>query len=162
MKYLKLLLVVGILVLPVTGCIDVREDEPVVQTRFQDFPSSRLIEKNELLNLHNAERKHHRCGELKMNSKLNEIAQKHAEWMARRRNLTHQGFQQRVRGPWSTTGENIAAGQESEKEVVNDWMNSAGHRANILNNSFDEVGFGVAYTTNGSLYWCVCFGGGAQ
>ncbi len=44
-------------------------------------------------------------------------------------------------------GENIAAGQTSPEEVVNDWMNSEGHRANILSSDFGKIG--VAYSVGG-------------
>ena len=49
---------------------------------------------------------------------------------------------------YTAAGENIAAGQRSPEEVVNDWMNSEGHRANILNASFTKIG--VGYTTGGN------------
>jgi uncharacterized protein YkwD len=45
---------------------------------------------------------------------------------------------------WTSLGENIAAGQRSPQEVVDAWMNSPGHRANILDGSFRDVGIGVA------------------
>ena len=40
---------------------------------------------------------------------------------------------------------------------MDDWMNSPGHRANILNAGFWNVGFGVAKDTFGHIYWCVVF-----
>ncbi|MFD2611779.1 CAP domain-containing protein [Paenibacillus gansuensis] len=43
---------------------------------------------------------------------------------------------------YSTAGENIAKGQQSPQQVMNDWMNSPGHRANILNGSFTKIGVG--------------------
>ena len=49
---------------------------------------------------------------------------------------------------WSMCGENIAAGQTTPEQVVNDWMNSEGHRANIMNPSYKKIG--VGYTTGGS------------
>ncbi|MBB6445296.1 CAP domain-containing protein [Bacillus benzoevorans] len=51
-------------------------------------------------------------------------------------------------------GENIAKGQRSPQEVVNSWMNSPGHRANILNNSFTHIG--VGHAANGN-YWTQMF-----
>jgi uncharacterized YkwD family protein len=44
---------------------------------------------------------------------------------------------------YRSAGENIASGQSSPTQVMNDWMNSPGHRANILNTSFSKIG--VAY-----------------
>ncbi|BDG35019.1 CAP domain-containing protein [Saccharococcus caldoxylosilyticus] len=45
---------------------------------------------------------------------------------------------------YCTAGENIAAGQRTPQEVVNAWMNSPGHRANILNKNFTHIGVGYA------------------
>lgn len=53
-------------------------------------------------------------------------------------------------------GENIAYGQRSPEEVMTAWMNSAGHRANILNASFTKLGVGV-YSSGGTLYWAQMF-----
>ena len=54
-------------------------------------------------------------------------------------------------------GENIAAGQQSAAEVMNDWMNSTGHRANILRPSYSELGVGLAYDSD-RYYWVQLFG----
>jgi len=110
----------------------------------------------ELLDAHNAERK--RQGKLELADDLCEAAQQHAEWMAKHNNMTHKGFQQRIPSGYSGAGENIAMGQDSVEEVVNAWMHSSGHRANILNSSFNCVGFGVAESNNGTKYWCTMLG----
>ena len=55
---------------------------------------------------------------------------------------------------YRTAGENIAKGYKSPEAVVNGWMNSSGHRANILNKSFTKIG--VGYAKNGS-YWTQMF-----
>lgn len=57
-----------------------------------------------------------------------------------------------------TAGENIAYGQRSPEEVMNSWMNSEGHRANILSSSFTMIGVGC-YEENGTLYWTQIFAG---
>lgn len=54
-------------------------------------------------------------------------------------------------------GENIAMGQNSASEVMNDWMNSEGHRANILNESFTKIGVGLYTDSNGRCYWAQMF-----
>lgn len=58
-------------------------------------------------------------------------------------------------------GENIAAGQTSPEEVVDSWMKSPGHRANILNAKFKEIGVGFAYKVDDkySYYWVQIFKG---
>ncbi|GIP15728.1 hypothetical protein J40TS1_13700 [Paenibacillus montaniterrae] len=43
---------------------------------------------------------------------------------------------------YRTAGENIASGQRTAEQVMNDWMNSSGHRANILNSSYSKLGVG--------------------
>lgn len=53
-------------------------------------------------------------------------------------------------------GENIAMGQTTPKEVMNSWMNSAGHKANILSGNFTKIGIGC-YQYNGRLYWVQLF-----
>lgn len=55
---------------------------------------------------------------------------------------------------YRSAGENIAKGQKSAQEVVTGWMNSSGHRANILNSSYTHMG--VGYVSNGH-YWTQLF-----
>lgn len=57
-----------------------------------------------------------------------------------------------------TGGENIAYGQKTPAEVVEGWMNSQGHRENILNPKFTKLGVGV-HTQNGVIYWSQLFTG---
>lgn len=58
---------------------------------------------------------------------------------------------------FSAAGENIAMGQRTPAEVVNAWMNSPGHRANILNTSYTQLGVGLAKDSNGTCYWTQMF-----
>ncbi|MFP3916789.1 SafA/ExsA family spore coat assembly protein [Lysinibacillus telephonicus] len=55
---------------------------------------------------------------------------------------------------YKSAGENIAQGQRTAQEVVNAWMNSAGHRANILNSNYTHIG--VGYVADGN-YWTQMF-----
>jgi uncharacterized protein YkwD len=57
---------------------------------------------------------------------------------------------------YNTAGENIAYGQKTAEAVMNAWMNSPGHRANIMNGKFGKVGIGV-YVKNGTIYWTQLF-----
>ncbi|MBG0857538.1 TerD family protein [Streptomyces spinoverrucosus] len=57
-------------------------------------------------------------------------------------------------------GENIACGQRSPAEVVTGWMNSPGHRANILKPGFTHIGIGFAGGGRAGTYWTQLFGGG--
>lgn len=54
-------------------------------------------------------------------------------------------------------GENIAAGQTDAQAVMNSWMNSSGHKENILNASYKTIGVGC-FVWNGFTYWVQCFG----
>ena len=54
-------------------------------------------------------------------------------------------------------GENIAYGQKTPKDVMNSWMNSQGHRANILNKDFTTIGVGYHQNSNGTGYWTQLF-----
>lgn len=58
---------------------------------------------------------------------------------------------------FSSAGENIAMGQRTPEEVMNDWMNSPGHRANILSPSYNQIGVGLAKDSNGRIYWTQMF-----
>ncbi len=58
---------------------------------------------------------------------------------------------------YKSAGENIAWGQKTPKEVVNAWMNSPGHRANIMNAGFTTIGVGYYENARGTDYWCQLF-----
>lgn len=121
-------------------------------------------EKTELLEIHNSEREKRNKSPLKINEQLNDAAQKHADWMAQKKKMSHR---EGLSEPWNrakkagydyvSVGENIAYGQNDAQEVMKDWMHSRGHRRNILGN-YEDVGFGIAESSNGQKYWCVVFG----
>lgn len=58
---------------------------------------------------------------------------------------------------YKTAGENIAKGYSSAQSVVRGWMNSQGHRENILNPSFNTLGVGAHTSSNGTIYWTQMF-----
>lgn len=111
-----------------------------------------------LLAEHNRQRTQRGLKSLELDSKLCEYAQKHAEKMAERGFLAHSSMARlaEVAGSHSVA-ENIAWGQETEKEACDSWMNSSGHRSNILNKSHKRVGFGVQEDSRGRKYWCAVF-----
>jgi uncharacterized protein YkwD len=108
----------------------------------------------------NRERAHHGLRRLRLNKLLSRAARRHARDMARRNYFSHDtlgggSFLDRIRREgylrgarrW-VVGENLAWGTHGHSRprvITRLWMNSAGHRANILNASFREVGIGVAY-----------------
>lgn len=89
---------------------------------------------------------------LSSNASLNSGAQACAERMASSGQLTHSAYP----GGWSRWGENIAEGYGSSVAVFNAWMASPGHRANILEPSYTQMGIG--HVSAGS-WWCQQFGG---
>lgn len=58
---------------------------------------------------------------------------------------------------YRSAGENIAWGQQTPQEVVTAWMNSSGHRANIMNENFTTIGVGYYENARGTDYWCQLF-----
>jgi uncharacterized YkwD family protein len=58
---------------------------------------------------------------------------------------------------YTAAAENIASGQRTAAEVMNSWMNSSGHRANILSSTYNQIGVGVARNNKGNLYWTQIF-----
>ncbi|WP_282204860.1 CAP domain-containing protein [Kitasatospora fiedleri] len=102
---------------------------------------------------------------MRSNAKLATAALRHSEDMAARNFFDHTnpdgaGPQQRIDAvgyAWSGWGENIARGQKDAAAVMESWMNSPGHRANILNCKFTELGVGVHLGTGGP-WWTQDFG----
>ncbi|MFD6247643.1 CAP domain-containing protein [Streptomyces roseolus] len=119
---------------------------------------------DQVLSLVNAERAKAGCGPLTANATLARAAQAHSDDMAARDFFDHTnpdgaGPGDRVTAagyPWSTYGENIAMGQRTPEQVMEAWMNSPGHRANILNCDFKELGVGIH--DGGGPYWTQVFG----
>jgi uncharacterized protein YkwD len=87
-------------------------------------------------------------------------AQVHSDDMAGRATISHTGADGSNTGDrlvaqgftWSAWGENVAAGQDSAEAVFGAWMNSAGHRPQMIGN-YSYIGVGVTASANGTLYW---------
>lgn len=113
----------------------------------------------------NSERAKEGCGTVRSNDKLATAASRHSADMAARDYFSHTAPDGSDPGDritaagyrWSTYGENIAKGQRTAADVMNSWMQSPGHRANILNCSFKEIGVGVQDTSAGPV-WTQNFG----
>ncbi|MGW2144763.1 CAP domain-containing protein [Nonomuraea bangladeshensis] len=119
-------------------------------------------EENEVVRLVNAERAKAGCGALTHNAQLRAAAFGHSDDMAKRNYFDHdskdgRSFMDRIRAAGFTGGsawaENIAKGQTSPASVMQSWMNSSGHRANILNCRYNLIGVGVARSPQGTVYW---------
>ena len=102
------------------------------------------------------------CAPLKASDRLTTAAQRHAKDMAAKNYFSHTSldgrqWDQRIRaaGYAKPAGENIAHGFTAPAEVVQGWMNSPGHKRNILDCKFNKIGIG--YTAAGD-YWVQDFG----
>jgi uncharacterized protein YkwD len=116
-----------------------------------------------VVELVNSERGKAGCAPLKVNEKLTRAAQAHSQDMADHRNMSHTGSDgsgpgdrlKRAGYTWRTYGENVAYGYRTPESVMNGWMSSPGHKRNILNCAFEEIGVGLAQPGN---YWTQNFG----
>lgn len=88
---------------------------------------------------------------------LSRYAQKWAEHMASSGKLQHSSMSSIMDMGFNRAGENIAYGQKDENQVIKTWMNSYGHKKNIMNKNFTHIGCGFS-SNKGTPYWCVCFG----
>ncbi len=115
----------------------------------------------------NTERAKAGCGPVRSNGRLATAATKHSADMAARDYFDHTSPDGTDPGDritaagyrWSTYGENIARGQRTPASVMDSWMNSAGHRANILNCDYKELGVGI-HNASGGPWWTQAFGHG--
>ncbi|MFF3611460.1 sigma-70 family RNA polymerase sigma factor [Streptomyces sp. NPDC002580] len=113
----------------------------------------------------NKERAAAGCGPLTEDPELEDAALDHSEDMDARDFFDHNNPDgvdpgERITAAgyrWSTYGENIAMGQSTPQAVMESWMNSPGHRANILNCSFKNIGVGV-HKGSGGPWWTQDFG----
>jgi uncharacterized protein YkwD len=111
-----------------------------------------------IVELVNAERAKAGCSRVTLDASLTKAAQAHSNDMAAHRNMSHTGSDGSSPGDrltragytWRTYGENVAYGYATPERVMAGWMSSPGHKANILNCAFKEIGVGLAQPDN---YW---------
>lgn len=130
-------------------------------------PSYAAVER-ELVHLVNVERMKNHLDTLKWNPALDKAAKIQAVEMAAERRMAHDlpGAEyptlkdriQHVGYGYRHLAENIAYGYPNAGIAVSAWMNSPGHRANILDRAVVETGVGVARAKSGELYYCQVFG----
>lgn len=114
----------------------------------------------------NAHRKRKGCAPLVESWQLRRAARWHSARMASHRTMSHQlpgeaplGVRVRRAGykNWTRIGENIAVGQRWAGQVVRAWMNSPGHRRNMLNCTYRQVGVGKVHR-HGRVWWTQVLG----
>ncbi|GGY01273.1 hypothetical protein GCM10010324_55130 [Streptomyces hiroshimensis] len=119
----------------------------------------------QVVDMVNAERAKAGCSPLTINAKLQAAAQGHSDDMAARDYYAHTSPEGKSPGDrmtaagyrWSTYGENIFKSPKDARTAMDGWMKSSGHRANILNCSFKEIGVGINFASNGP-WWTQNFG----
>lgn len=126
---------------------------------------------NEVVNLINVERTRADLDPLQIDRQLTQAAQAHTESMADNDFYSHTGVDnsspfdriQNTGYQYLTAAENIAAGYQTPEAVVQAWMGSTEHRANILNSDLTEIGVGYEYLAidtglvNYHSYWTTSF-----
>jgi uncharacterized protein YkwD len=109
------------------------------------FKSEKLIEVEQLLiEATNAERARFGLPALEVDFNLMSTSRRHTAWMANSGAFRHGSY---------PVAENIALGQESVSEAIRSWMNSSGHRANILGSRYSKIGVAAYQGGNGKIYW---------
>ncbi|MBE2977441.1 CAP domain-containing protein [Priestia megaterium] len=112
-----------------------------------------------VVDLVNQERQKQGLKPLTLNKKLSDVARTKSKDMMDKGYFDHNSptygspfdMMKQFGIEYTTAGENIAKGQQSPEDVMNAWMNSDGHRKNILNPDFTEIG--VGYVKGDTTYW---------
>ena len=124
-------------------------------------------QENEVIRLVNVERDKAGCGSVSLNTKLRTAMRLHVQELGTHGDLyiSHvsddgRDFSQRAKeqGYDAPGGENVARGQRDAADVMTSWMNSEGHRANILNCDFKAIGVGAVKGVDRTIVWGQIFG----
>lgn len=119
----------------------------------------------EVARLVNVERSKRGLQTLTLNAQISKVARIKSQDMVNKRYFSHTSptygspfkMMESFGIRFSTAGENIAYGQKTPAEVMRGWMNSPGHRANILSKTYTNIGVGMAKTSTGVKYWTQLF-----
>ena len=106
----------------------------------------------------NTFRAQHKKPPLAYSAALAGAAHAHARDLARRNQLDHKDFRQRVGTLASTAAENVLYGCETEDCAIRMWAKSSGHRRNMLMNGVSRYGIASARAENGRHYWVMVLG----
>ncbi|WP_413467440.1 CAP domain-containing protein [Metabacillus niabensis] len=141
-----------------------QQQQPAAEAPKKDEPQAQGVSQvaQQVIDLTNAERKKNGLPALKADTQLSGVAQKKSEDMRQNNYFSHTSptygspfdMMRDFGVTYKTAGENIAQGQRSAQEVVQAWMNSEGHRKNILSKDFTHIGIG--YDSNGH-HWTQMF-----
>ena len=130
----------------VVSTTQVSSERPATKVSKPQFAFHQIETK--LISATNQTRAQYGLPPLQVDNSLMRSARRHAAWMTRSRSLQHTS---------AMVAENIAMGQPSVRSAMNSWMNSSGHRANILNGRYRRLGVAAYRTPEGTIYWCQQF-----
>ena len=139
------------------------QPEPPAQQPKQSSNASGYVK--QVIDLTNQERKKNGLSALKMDGELSNVAEMKSEDMKEHDYFSHTSptygspfeMMENFGVSYSTAAENIAVGQKTPESVVNAWMNSPGHRKNILNKQVTHIGVGTAKDASQGIYWTQMF-----
>ena len=147
---------------PETPDADDKTETPDVSDKTDESISEYAME---VLELVNEERSKYSLPSLTYSNELESVAYAHSKDMSENNYFSHTDLS--GKSPFDrlsesnisyrAAAENIAAGQKTPDEVMNSWMNSSGHRANILNSSVTEMAVGIYEGSNYRIYWTQMF-----
>jgi uncharacterized YkwD family protein/spore coat assembly protein SafA len=120
---------------------------------------------SEVVKLVNVERSKQGLQPLKENWQLSRVARYKSADMAAKNYFSHTSptygspfrMMESFGIKYSSAGENIAYGQKTPQQVMTAWMNSPGHRSNIMSPSYSQIGVGYATNKSGTPYWTQMF-----
>lgn len=130
----------------------------------QNTPNDASSIQSEVLRLVNIERSKEGLSSLKLSNELSSVATKKSQDMADNNYFSHTSptygspfdMMKQFGINYTSAGENIAQGYNSAEAVMNGWMNSPGHKANILSSNFGTLGVGYV-NKGGTTYWTQMF-----
>lgn len=153
---------VGLLLFALT-CESLGQESPPPVTPATDSNASPFkpsATEQELVDRINVRRKQAKLQPLAISPALFEAARQHSKAMAQQRELNHtlkdKDLPARLKEAgytWSRCAENIARGQQTPAEVMQTWMDSPGHRANLLQDNATQLGVAVSVGADGQAYW---------
>lgn len=151
------------------GLSEIAKANPQVKNPALIYPGQKLTiptvtttaQEDEVIRLVNVERSKAGLQLLKTNWQLCRVARYKSADMAQKGYFDHNSptygspfkMMESFGLKFSSAGENIAYGQRTPAEVMNGWMNSPGHRNNIMSRTYTDIGVGLAKNSSGVCYW---------
>lgn len=156
------------------GVSEIISSNPQVKNPALIYPGQKLTvpnldaiktQENEVIRLVNVQRAKNGLPALTANWELSRVARYKSQDMINKNYFSHQSptygspfnMMETFGIKYSAAGENIAMGQQTPAEVMTAWMNSPGHRNNILSPSYTQLGVGLAKNSSGKAYWTQMF-----